>query len=278
MDGFEIFDTHAWHPFATLGFTSPLLALNQHTLIYTWVALLFIFVLAGAARLALSYSPHSLFSYLVKKYVKLFMDNVAQSCHFFSYNYCLFIISLFTFLVICNCLVIIPNFEEPTKDLNTTIGLAIISFLYVQTQAVKAHGVIGYLNEYFKTPVQVFGLHQKLTPWAVIDIVGRVLANCIIGLLTFPIELLGKLASVLSLSFRLFGNIFGGSVISSLWMHLKSNSLLWQLIGLLSGFNLLVIIGFFGLFEGLLQAFVFSMLTLMYLSNAIAKHSEEGIS
>ncbi len=274
MDGFEIFDTHAWHPFSYFGLNSPLLALQQHTILYTWIALGLITLFALGARVALQSYPDSLFSYAFKKYVALFMNNVEQSCHGLSYQqtgqHTAFIISLFTFLVICNCMVIIPTFEEPTKDLNTTIALALISFFYVQTQAVRAHGIIGYLNEYFKTPLPVFGRHSQLTAWAIIDIAWRIVANSIIALLTFPIELLGKLASVLSLSFRLFGNIFGGSVISSLWLKFKSQSLILQLLGLLSGFNLFVIVGFFGLFEGILQAAVFSMLTLMYLSNALA--------
>jgi len=280
MDGFEIFDTHAWHPFSYFGLNSPFLALQQHTILYTWIALGFMTFFALAARIALQSYPNSLVSYAFKKYVALFLNNVEQACRGADKHVCkhagqriaqhtAFILTLFTFLVICNCMVIIPTFEEPTKDLNTTIALALISFFYVQTQAVRAHGIIGYLNEYFKTPLPVFGRHQQLTAWAIIDTAWRVVANSIIALLTFPIELLGKLASVLSLSFRLFGNIFGGSVISSLWLKFKSQSLVLQLIGLLSGFNLFVIVGFFGLFEGILQAAVFSMLTLMYLSNAL---------
>lgn len=289
MDGFEIFDKHEWHPFSAFGFTSPFLALEQHTIIYTWVALGIIIFLALCSRLALIYYPDSLFTYLVKKYVQLFKNAVEQSCHFFSYQHTAFIISLFTFLVICNCLVLIPTMEEPTKDLNTTIGLAIISFLYVQTQGAKAHGIIGYLHEYFKTPLQVFGRHARYTPAALFDIAWRSIANIIIGTLTFPLELLGKLASVLSLSFRLYGNIFGGAVISSLFTHFRSTALFLPATGPVNiAINIValpitialgtIISLFFGLFEGILQAAVFSMLTIMYLGNAIAVHPDEGIS
>lgn len=290
MDGFEIFEKHEWHPFSVFGFNNPLLALEQHTIIYTWVALAIITLFALSARLALLYYPDSLLSYLIKKYVQFFKNSIEQACHFFSYRHTAFIISLFTFLVVCNCIVLIPTMEEPTKDLNTTVALALVSFLYVQTQGVKSHGIIGYLHEYFKTPLQVFGLHPKMTPLALLDISWRTIANMLIGLLTFPIELLGKLASVLSLSFRLFGNIFGGAVISSLFAHFSATSLFLPIadsyvnifINLLAlPFSILlstIISLFFGLFEGILQAAVFSMLTIMYLGNAIATHPDEGIS
>lgn len=272
MDGLEIFEHQQWHPFAPFGFTHPFFAVEKHTIVYTWVSLGILLLIACIARIMLSY-PNSISSYVIKKYIRLFMDNIQQSLHYFSYRYFAFITTLFTFLVICNCIVVIPAMEEPTKDLNSTLAFALITFLYVQKEAMKSHGLISYLNEYFKTPLQVFDRHASFSLWAVFDTIARIIANGIIAVLTFPIELLGKLASVLSLSFRLYGNIFGGAVINSLWMHFKAHSLAWQLIGLLSGFNVILIL-FFGVFEGLIQAFVFSMLSLMYLSMAVRSHQE----
>ena len=88
----------------------------------------------------------------------------------------------------------------------------------------------------------------------------------------FPLHVIGKLATIVSISFRLFGNIFGGAIIAHIYLSSIEGSLLWELLGILTGTNLIITI-FFGLFEGFLQAFVFSMLSLTYLSIAI-NHDE----
>jgi F-type H+-transporting ATPase subunit a len=81
------------------------------------------------------------------------------------------------------------------------------------------------------------------------------------------------LATIISISFRLFGNIFGGSIISEIWFGFLGKSIFFELGGILTGVNFLVL-GFFGMFEAFLQAFVFTMLTLTYLSIGI-QHEEE---
>ena len=83
-----------------------------------------------------------------------------------------------------------------------------------------------------------------------------------------PLNIVGKIATVVSLSFRLFGNIFGGFIIATIYLKLIEGSILAETIGMFSGVALVITL-FFGLFEGFLQAFVFSMLTLTYLSIAL---------
>ena len=80
-----------------------------------------------------------------------------------------------------------------------------------------------------------------------------------------PLNIVGKLSSIISISFRLFGNIFGGAIITKLYFTAIRGSIILELLGILSGTNFLII-AFFTLFEGLLQAFVFAMLTLTYIS------------
>ena len=96
--------------------------------------------------------------------------------------------------------------------------------------------------------------------------------NFIVGLAMLPIKILGEIASVISLSFRLFGNIFGGAIIMGIFQQGVSNSIIWQSIG--TPINLLIT-GFFLIFEGFLQAFVFSILTLTNITMAIAVEEEE---
>ena len=88
--------------------------------------------------------------------------------------------------------------------------------------------------------------------------------------LMFPINLIGHFSKIISISFRLFGNIFGGSIIMELYKNLIAGSILRETLGIFTGINFILLI-FFGIFEGLIQAFVFSILTLTYLSLAIQK-------
>jgi F-type H+-transporting ATPase subunit a len=74
------------------------------------------------------------------------------------------------------------------------------------------------------------------------------------------------------MSFRLFGNIFGGATISNIYFGAIKGSFVLETLGLFSGINIIITL-FFGLFEGFLQAFVFTMLSLTYLSIAMA-HAE----
>lgn len=169
-----------------------------------------------------------------------------QSLGRFMYGHFMFITALFIFILTCNIISIIPWLEhEPTSDINTTLSLGIISFFYTQINGIREHGFFGYLKEYIE-PAFVMA----------------------------PIHVIGKLASIVSISCRLFGNIFGGSIIMKLYFGSISQSVIMQIVGLAIGLNFLIIF-FFGLFEGFLQAFVFTMLSLTYLSLAVAHEETE---
>ncbi len=236
-----------WYPFAPLGITHPLSAIQAHTVISTWIALAILVALIVVARFLLK--KESLGAYFIKSLVKNFMQLVEQSTGTFVYRYYVFIASLFTFIIICNWVALIPYVAEPTKDLNTTLALGIVAFLYLQKEIVHVHGIGTYLKDYFM-PLDIF------FP-----------LNLIAGLVMLPIKLLGEVASIISLSFRLFGNIFGGAIIISIFHQSLSHSLILNTLGTFLGINL-VLTGFFIIFEGFLQAFVFSILTLTNISMA----------
>ncbi len=276
MEELEIFEKVKWHPFSSLGFTNPLFDIDKYPVMYTWATLIFITILALAARYTLS-RPHSIAHHITLKYVRAFVDLVKNSFNGIIYKHFAFITAIFTFILVSNCIVLIPGMEEPTKNINTTLALALISIVYIQYAAIRAHGLIPYLNEYFKTPLPVFsqpipaGIVAKLLFFA-----SRIICfilNTIIALALFPIELLGLFAKILSLAFRLFGNIFGGSVVSMIWANFRSGSMIIQSIAFLSGVNLIIVL-FFGLFEGCIQAFVFTILSLTYLSMAVRQQHE----
>lgn len=272
MDGLDLFDLEVWKPFAFLGLDHPLLEFQFKPIMHTWVALLIIVALTVVVRFALK-KPDSVVGYLVCTYVRFFMDMVTEALGAFDARICYFVASLFTFILISNWLVLIPGMEEPTNNLNTTLALGILSFLYSQREALKTHGLRAYLNEYFKTPLAIapHGIHRV---WDVLLALIISAINMVIAIAFLPLELLSKFASVVSISFRLFGNIFGGSIIHGLWMKLLSSSVIAQFFGIITGINLVILL-FFGVFEGAIQAFVFSILTLTYISMARGSSSED---
>ncbi|HVX00614.1 MAG TPA: FoF1 ATP synthase subunit a [Candidatus Babeliaceae bacterium] len=243
MQSVNILEHHQWTPLEVLGLTHSFFSLNKDTIIFTWVALGIILILSVLGRWFLRY-PDTVPGYIAGSVIRAFRGMIYQSLDCFVYRYFAFIAVLFIFIAVCNIIMVLPGVEEPTKDLNTTLALGIISFLYAQKEGIRAHGLMGYIKEYFQ-PIFIM----------------------------FPLEVMGKLATVVSLSFRLFGNIFGGSIIASLWNNVASSSILWQIIGI--PIPLLINL-FFGLFEGFIQAFVFSILSLTYLAMAI-RHEEEEI-
>lgn len=236
---------HSWDLGALIHQDSPFLLIHKPTVIDTWIALAILIAILLLARMALR-SPKSRPYYIVISAVKTLMGMVEQSLGYFSFAHCCFGAALFIFILLCNTLALIPFLEEPTQDLSTTLACALISFFYTQTYAIKVHGFGGYLKEYF-------------APF----------------FLMFPIHVMGKLASIVSLSFRLFGNIFGGAQITGMWLGAIQGRFILEIFGLISGINLVVML-FFGLFEGFLQAFVFTTLSLTYLSIAIQPTSEHG--
>jgi len=141
-------------------------------------------------------------------------------------KYAPLITALFMFLVLSNWLGIIPRLEEPTKDLNTTLGLGLLGFVLSHYLGIKTKGFKHYIKEYFEP---IFFM--------------------------MPLNVIGEFAKVVSISFRLFGNIMGGSIIILVVSYLTYSVILPPFLNM-----------FFGLFVGTIQAFVFTMLTIVYIS------------
>jgi F-type H+-transporting ATPase subunit a len=141
-------------------------------------------------------------------------------------KYAPMICALFMFLLLSNWLGIIPHLEEPTKDLNTPLSLGIMGFVIAHYAGIKSKGFKAYIKEYFEP---IFFM--------------------------MPLNIIGELAKIVSISFRLFGNIMGGSIIILVVSYLTYSIVLPPILN-----------AFFGLFVGTIQAFVFTMLTLVYIS------------
>lgn len=248
MQNLELFEQPSWQPLAKFGLTSEFWNINSHTIIYSWVTLFVLLVVCLFFRLYIQKTEASIVKSIVITIIRSFKDLISQTLGKFFYLHFALTTSIFIFIFFNNIISIIPGIEEPTTDPNTTIALGLVAFLYIQASAIKLKGFTEYIKEFFQ-------------PFFIM----------------FPLHVIGEIAKVISISFRLFGNIFGGSIISKLWLSFISGGILKELIGIISGINLLIL-AFFVLFEGFIQAFVFFMLTVTYLSIALQQEEPEGVN
>lgn len=228
-----------WSLFKPLGLTHPFFNVTAETIIATGVVLGSIVLLTLFIRHFL-HKKESVVRFCVLEAARALMTLCTQTLETFSYIHFSFVTSIFIFVFMCNAMSVIPYVEEPTVDLNTALALGIISFLYREYYAIKAIGIVQYLKNFLK-PIFIM----------------------------LPLNIVGKLSSILSISFRLFGNILGGSVISNIFNNIASSTLIGAIANF-SGMSLLIA-GFFGIFEGLVQAFIFAILTLTYIGIATNK-------
>lgn len=203
------------------------LTVNYLTVFHTWVIMAALIVLAFIVRGRIKETPTPI-QRVTEIYISA-MDNLTrETLETTSRAYFPLVATMFIFLLMCNWWGIIPGFEEPTKDLNTPLSLGIMGFFLTHTAAIRAKGIVEYLKEYTH-------------PFFIMA----------------PLNVVGELAKVVSISFRLFGNIMGGAIIISV--------VSWMVKSLVLPPFLYV---FFSIFVGTVQAFVFTMLTITYIAVA----------
>lgn len=142
-----------------------------------------------------------------------------------------FIATIFLYILICNLIGLVPGFFSPTADPNTTLSLALLTFIYTHYLGIKYHG--------FKYIKHFLGPVPAIAP------------------IMLPIEIIGHLARVMSLTIRLFGNIFGKE---------KILGILFALAGLY--FAPLPVM-FLGILVSFVQALVFMLLATVYFAGAM---------
>lgn len=272
MEEGALFQAHVWNPLHYWGIENHFFDLDLEILLNTWFALIVILLIAIIGRVALQ-KPFKRPGYLVLKGIRSLYSLIKQSLGTVKPYYFYFISSLFIFIFTCNALPLLPLLEEPTKDPNTTFAFAIIAILFAQIEGLKAHGLVAFVQEYFKMPFTLITKKKRLLPQLPLAFL-KAIANLFIGTLGLPLELMSKGANLISLALRLFGNIFGGAIIVSLLKQAASGSILINTLLVITGLNL-VIMFFFGLFEAFIQAFVFTILATTYLSLATQSSHEK---
>ncbi len=144
------------------------------------------------------------------------------------------IMFLFLFIFLSNFIGLIPGFFPPTDNLNTTLALGIFVFLYYNYQGIKAQGLVGHIK-HFMGPVMY------------------------LAILIFPIEIISHAVRPVSLGLRLRGNMFGDHLVLSIFSDLTP-------------YIVPIVFMVLGLFVCFIQAFVFCLLTMVYISLATAVH------
>ncbi len=161
-------------------------------------------------------------------------------------GYAPYIGTLFIFTILANAAGMF-GFRPVTADVNTTFALSIVSFLVIQGSSISAHGFIGYLKHYGD-------------PYPFIA----------------PIMVIKDISLPISLAFRLFGNITGGMIIMAFVfkaLHAATDAIHISI----PFFQYLIPLPmnlFFDVFEPLLQAFIFTTLTMAFVSMQLAVHED----
>lgn len=162
-------------------------------------------------------------------------------------RYLPFIFALFFYILTINLLGIIPGFMSATSTLDLTLALALITFLYVQFWGIRNLGLIGYLDHLAGSPRDPIG-------WAMLPVM-------------LPVHILGELAKPVSLSCRLFGNIFGEDTLIVVFVGATALCLKASLTALAVP-PLLGISALFMMLQTLtaiVQALIFALLATVYL-------------
>jgi len=158
-----------------------------------------------------------------------------------SEGYTPFLAALGLFILFCNLIGVIPGFESPTAVPAVPLGCALCAFIYYQTQGFK-HAGIGYLKHFLGPSDPSMSIFIRLP----------------LALLMLPIELISHSARVLSLTIRLFANMYAGDMVTLVFISLLPLGVPIVFLGLHIGVSLL-------------QTYIFVLLTTVYLSGAVAE-------
>jgi F-type H+-transporting ATPase subunit a len=144
-----------------------------------------------------------------------------------------FLMIIFVFVLLCNLIGVIPGFESPTATPAVPLGVAICSFIYYNAMGIKKQGPIKYAK-HFAGPMPA------------------------LAILMIPVEIISHFARVMSLTIRLYANIFAGDMVTLVFFSLIPLGVPVIFLGL-------------HIFVSILQAYIFALLSMVYLAGAVAE-------
>jgi len=198
---------------------------------YTWFIMIALSVLSFLATRRLDIYPgkvQNFFELVVDTIANLLVDTMGPE----GIKFLPLVGTITVFILTANLLGIIPGFESPTANLNTTLSMALVVFVTTHVVGVRIHG--------FKYIKQFLGPIWWLTP------------------LMMPIEIISHLSRVLSLSVRLFGNIMGEDLVMAIVL---------LLVPFLIPMPIMVLM----IFTSIIQTLVFVMLSMIYIQMAMSE-------
>lgn len=201
---------------------------------FSWVATIIILVIALLARKSMNLVPRGVQN-LVEVIMEFFIDLAEANIGHMGRHFFPFIATIGIYILVCNFLGLLPGGDAPTSNLNTNAALAIPVFLATHIYGVKEHK-LGYIK-HFVGPI-------------------RSLPALPLMILMFIIEAIGHIARPLTLSVRLFGNMVAKHKIILILLLLAPAIVPTAILGL-------------GVLVSVIQAFVFVLLTTLYLAGAV---------
>lgn len=199
-----------------------------NTVTSTWAMM--VFIVAGAILLE-KYQPVAL-----EMVVDFLSDTIAEVLgEEMTPLYLPFLGTLAIFIAFANALGVVPGLIAPTRDLATTLALALVVFFAVHYFGIRAKGLGQYLKD-LASPLYLLPL-------------------------ILPLELIGQVSRTLSLTLRLFGNVLSGELVVAVIFSLVPLFVQLPLVGL-------------SLFTGLLQAYIFTVLATVYISTGVESAEE----
>jgi F-type H+-transporting ATPase subunit a len=178
-----------------------------------------------------------------------------------------FFFSVFIYILFANLLGLIPYMASPTAKIDTTLALAICTFVATHYLGVRKKGFFGYFGHFFHV---VDASKETGVGWFI---------TCILQYLLLPlIEGIGELARPLSLTLRLFGNIFAKEmllgILAFLVVKFYHDGGAIKMAVLTMPFGLRAAVLILGVLVSLIQAVVFTALSMIYIGGAVAVHEE----
>ena len=185
-------------------------------------------------------------------------DLLEENAHDKSGKYMAMVGSVSVFILLANLLSVFPAFSAPTAEKTVPLGCAIVIFLYFNWQGIKHHSVGYYLLTFAGSP--------------------RHLGDWLLGILLFPVELISTSARILSLTVRLWANIFASDLLYVIFLGLLVGPVTWgwgksPVLGVAMGiFPAIIPVAFIGLhiFVAIIQTYVFTLLPSIYIGIATA--------
>lgn len=214
--------------------TLPLLGIVPKHVFYAWIAIIFLLVVAYIVRGAMNLVPRGVQN-VTEVVAEFFLDLSETSIGHMGHHFFPLIATLGMYILVGNLMGLIPGFEAPTGNINMTAAMAIPVFFATHYYGIKIHK-FGYIKHFVGPMRSIIALPLMI--------------------LMFFIEVIGHIARPLTLSVRLFGN-----------MAAKHEILL--ILGFLSPWIIPTAILGLGVLVSVIQAFVFVLLTTLYLAGAV---------